>query len=367
MGFKIKAKKYAQRCLSIYRHKMKLWAEYKKIKDKRRVNILSEVNLTDEQKKLIDDLYITHYGKKIPYAWHRYYTAYTGHFDPYYIPETLFIPEFESYMNKAREYVDVLADKNILEVIAKGVGVQMPKTIISCANGTLRNNKYELISWDDILSVVPGGMLFAKPTVDSGSGEGCRLLNKEQDNFVEELKTMGSNFVIQEKITCSNSIRNIYPESVNTFRVITYIWKEKVMCTPVILRIGQKGSFLDNAHAGGMFIAVNNDGTLHKTAFTEFRNIYEEHPDTHLIFENYKIENFEVVLQAAKKMHGALPQLGVVNWDFTINQEEIPVLIEANTIGGSIWLAQMAWGKGFFGDNTPEILEWLREKNKEKC
>lgn len=37
---------------------------------------------------------------------------------------------------------------------------------------------------------------------------------------------------------------------------------------PLALRIGQGGSYLDNAHAGGMFIGVNDLGELNEEAFT---------------------------------------------------------------------------------------------------
>ena len=130
------------------------------------------------------------------------------------------------------------------------------------------------------------------------------------------------------------------------------------------MRIGQGGNFLDNAHAGGMFIAVDNDGTLHKKAFTEFRNEYTQHPDTKIKFEDYKIDLFPEVIKAAIQMHESVPQIGCCNWDFTIDITGTPMLIEANMNngkqGGGIWLIEMAHGVGAFGDNTAEILQWLR-------
>ena len=146
---------------------------------------------------------------------------------------------------------------------------------------------------------------------------------------------------------------------------MTYVWDGEIQLAPVIMRIGRNGSFVDNAHAGGMFIAINPDGTLHKTAFTEFKDAFTEHPDTHLVFEGHQVENFDKVLEQARLIHAAVPQLGVVNWDFTIDQNEQPVLIEANTSAGSIWLFQMAWGCGVFGDNTVSVLEWLKRRNQE--
>lgn len=345
-------------------HRKKLQAEIKKFKDPRRVAIYSSVQLTPEQKKQIDDLFSVHYGMKVPYTWHRHFTAFTGRFDPRYIPETLFIPEYERYMNPDQNYINVFADKNVLAMIAKGVGIRMPETVASCANGVLRDGNYHIVRWDNLVDLLPEETCFAKPTIDSDSGKGCMLIDKKQTDLISTLETMGNNFVVQERIVCSDSIQKINPSSVNTFRVMTYFWDGKIQCAPVIMRIGRNGSFLDNAHAGGLFIAVNQDGTLHKTAFTEFKISFTEHPDTHVVFDGYKIDNFDKVIESAKRIHAAMPQLGVVNWDFTIDKDETPVLIEANTSGGSIWLFQMAWGCGVFEENTVGILEWIKEKKK---
>ncbi|MBO7303945.1 MAG: hypothetical protein J6V09_01820 [Clostridia bacterium] len=67
-------------------------------------------------------------------------------------------------------------------------------------------------------------------------------------------------------------------------------------------------------------------------------------------------------------MQMAIPQAAVVNWDFTINEDGEPVLIEANmkndTQAGSIWLPQMAHGKGAFGENTAKVLQYIRRAKK---
>ena len=66
-------------------------------------------------------------------------------------------------------------------------------------------------------------------------------------------------------------------------------------------------------------------------------------------------------MKAAIKCHTFLPQLGVINWDFTIDDTGTPVLIEANIRYGSIWLFEIAHGCGPFGQDTAEILQWMRK------
>ncbi len=343
--------------------------EIKKYQDPRRVEIYSKTTLTTQQKAEIDHIYKKYYGERIPYTWHRHFTAFTGNFDPYYFPELLFIPEFERFMNPDNTYAKVFSDKNVLPLIAKSssVNVSIPDTFFSSINGLLRDKHNNIISQEEAIALLENKRVFLKPTIGTNSGVGCRIIHvvsgKDQltgKSAQEVLRSLGKNYIVQDCITCHSSIQKIYAQSVNTFRVITYLWRGKVEHMPAIMRIGQGGSFLDNAHAGGMFIGVSDCGILRKEAFTEFRKSFTHHPNTHLKFEGYQIEHFPKVIEAAKKMHRAIPQVGCINWDFTIDEAGNPVLIEGNMRWGSVWLIEMAHGCGAFGQRTPEVLEWIR-------
>jgi hypothetical protein len=347
--------KHARRC------------EIKKFQDPRRVDIFSKVVLSDEQKSDIDELYKNNYGEKIPYIWHRHYTAFTGKFDKYYFPELLYIPEFERFMNESyNDYYKTFEDKNILALLANAAGVKMPETIFKSSVGIIQTSDNKIITKDGLLKEL-SGQYFIKPTVDTCSGVGCQVVDVENGydkmtntTISQIIESKGENWVIQERLKCHQSIATIYPDGVNTFRIMTYIWQDKICHCPVIMRIGQGGQYLDNVHAGGIFVAISDDGTLHSTAFTEFKKEFTTHPDTKIKFENYKINLFPNVLAAAEKCHSMLPQIGCINWDFTIEEDGNPVLIEANIRGSGIGSSQMAHGCGRFGEKTPEILRWMR-------
>lgn len=350
-----------------------LWyIEIKKFKDSRRVKIFSKIQLTKEQKKQIDEFYLKNYGKKIPYTWHRHYTAFTGNFDVKYFPELLYIPCFEKFINYKYRYSTAFSDKNIVPHLAKSINLLMPHSYVSCIEGLFIDEKNNKISKRQAIKMLSNiGKVFIKPTTRSDSGKGCAIIDihNEEDLITGKqvetiISSIGDNFVIQECLICHETISTLYPHSVNTFRIITYRWKSEIYHMPIIMRIGQGGSNIDNAHAGGMFIAVDDDGTLHKTAFTEFNKQYTEHPDTHIVFEGYKIPCMNKIITAAKEMHSLIPQLGCYNWDFTIDKLGNPVLLEINVMGGSIWMLQMAHGKGAFGDRTEEVLKWISKMEK---
>lgn len=348
--------------------------EKKKFRDKRRVEICNSTKLSQEQIDSVEKLYKNNYGKKIPLTWHKSYTAYTGRFDKYYFPEILYIPEFERYMNYNQSLANVLEDKNLLYVFAKASNVRMPRMYLSCQAGIYKDAENKVLDFEKACALISNiGVCFANPSIGTDSGRGCEvycLVNgtdtKSGKTSGMLLKDLGKNFTIQERLVCHESIRKIYDGSVNTFRIMTYRWKNQIIVAPIIMRIGRGGSYLDNAHAGGMFIALSDDGTLHKTAFTEFKEEFVEHPDSKLKFEGYRIPLLPNVVDAVKRMHYSLPAIGVINWDMTLDESGQPVLIEANVNGGSIWLFQMAHGCGVFGERTPEILRWLHKMNETK-
>lgn len=371
---KKKIKQFLLGQLDNLEHINAVMGEKKKFRDKRRVEICNSTKLSQEQIDSVEKLYKNNYGKKIPLTWHKSYTAYTGKFDKYYFPEILYIPEFERYMNYNQSLANVLEDKNLLYVFAKASNVRMPRMYLSCQAGIYKDAENKVLDFEKACALISNiGVCFAKPSIGTDSGRGCEvycLVNgtdtKSGKTSDMLLKDLGKNFTIQERLVCHESIRKIYDGSVNTFRIMTYRWKNQIIVAPIIMRIGRGGSYLDNAHAGGMFIALSDDGTLHKTAFTEFKEEFVEHPDSKLKFEGYRIPLLPNVVDAVKRMHYSLPAIGVINWDMTLDESGQPVLIEANVNGGSIWLFQMAHGCGVFGERTPEILRWLHKMNETK-
>lgn len=345
--------------------------EIRAFRDPRRVAIANSFPLTNEQREEIDDLFVNNYGKKVGYVWHQNYAAHTGRFDKRFFPGLLYLSEFEQFENQNKSFVSVFNDKNFIPEVAKSVGVRTPRVIVSCTNGLLRDGDNKIIDQVHAEGLIrEARRCFVKPTVNSSSGRGCDIINEDaRVSFTRntlvingEDSTAGykNDFVVQELVVCHDSIRAIYAGSCNTFRVITYLWKGTIEVMPVAIRFGRSGNFLDNAHQGGMFCAVYDDGSMGSLAVTEFNDQFSEHPDTHTIFANHRIDNVGKVVEVAKRMHAIVPQIGVVNWDFTIDADGEPVLIEANCKNGGIWCPQMAHGIGAFGDKTPEVLRWLR-------
>ena len=346
--------------------------ERKNIKSKKK--LFKNVKLTDAQKKEIDEFYLANYGKKIPYKWHRLYQSYTGKFDHRYLPEPLLTTKLELLDNK-RLQVLPLENKALLANFTRGVEgkVRIPKTYVMCVQGRYYDGDGNIIDRETAIAKLTqcnGGSYSAicKKTVDTSSGRDVRLIEmkdgvdlRKNEKIQDILASMGKNFVVQEKIQAHPAFAALYAGSVNTIRVVSYQTQHQYKVAPMIIRVGRSG-YVDNAHAGGMFIGVTPEGTLLKEAFTEYQQRYTQHPVTGVVFEGYALPRVPDIIRLAMQMHKNYPSMRFISWDFTVDKDENIVLIEANLHSHTIWMSQYAHGKGFFGDDTAEMLQLIAAK-----
>lgn len=327
---------------------------------RKKSKLIKKVSLTSEQELEIQNFFIKYYGKKISTDWHRLYQSYTGryHFD--YYPEILFSTMLEPKLNPYRE-AGILEDKNLLTIFFSDVeGLHIPKTYVSCVKGVLRDGNDNLISFDtavDIVKQLPDFVI--KKTRGTSSGRDVYIA-KTGENAEKILRSGGENFVVQEKIIQSGILKKLNPSSVNTFRVITYICENRVCVCPVALRMGRANADRDNMHYGGICIGVDVENeALKKTAYSEFGDSYDEHPDTKTVFDGYKVPAGKVIA-TAKLLHRKIPFLGILSWDLSLDTEGNVVLIEMNCSGQSAWFCQMVNGEPLFGDNTKQMLSIIK-------
>ena len=354
----------------------KLWIKkwYKKYyemytKNPQRLSLQKQFPLTESQKKEIDEYYMTYYGSKISYECHQNFAVHTGVFRHDYFADFLYVPFFEHFMNVNREYAVTLSDKSVFPFVAAAANVKMPKTILYNSFGVFRDGEHCELRGGGIINELRNvGPIFVKPTIDSGSAKGIFTANFQDGVDVESGKSIEEvinlkrqNYVIQEFAKCSDDIAKLYDGCLNTFRIMTYRWKDEFYAMPGVLRIGSGGGKVDNAHAGGMFIAIDEDGILGKKAMTEFMNVYEKHPDSGIVFDGYKVSGYPKVVEAALRLHKMIPELGSIAWDFSIDETGRPLLIEANILDSGFWIIQCAHACAPFGKRQPEVLQWIRK------
>jgi len=307
-------------------------------------------------------------GRYWPLWWHRLYASYTGKWDPKYIPEMLFSVILEPNSSRRCDR-DALADKNNLILFAQGGGLRLPEVYANCSCGLVNRGGVLLDMKETVEALGNIGPCVIKRTRDSDSGRDVAIVDFKDGKDIESgksvksiIESMGGEWVCQERVRQHESIDAIYPGSVNTLRIVTYLTGQGVGACPVTLRIGQGGSKVDNAHAGGMFVHVDDEGYLGDEAFTEYRISYSSHPDTGTVFKGYRIVGVSKAIEAVKRCHLSVGEFGFISWDVCIDREGRPTLLEVNLDSQTVWFPQMASGRSMFGDDTPAVVKAFRHR-----
>lgn len=347
------------------------------------INNLSKIKdiktniLTKEQKIETDKFYKKYYGKKISYSFHNMIVGYNNFFDVKYISPDIFW-KFIDKLNRQDSSGFIFYDKNFLYNFSERAKIKTPKRFFYSTNNLFFDSNDNIISKEELYKKISNlGEAFIKPTnmFDSGYAKNCKLINiidgidlYSRKGIKDIIKKYYSHdFIIQEKIVCHKSISDIYPNAVNTFSIYTFIWNGEIKTIDKpILKIGMNGSSTDYSgiQGNGLIIAINDDGILFDSALCiKQSKWYSHHPNTKVLFKNHKIENFQKVLETAKKLHSYVPWLGFCRWDITIGVDGEPILIELEN-PAELLQQQILHKEGFFGKYTEEILLYLKKDMK---
>lgn len=335
--------------------------ERRKIREPRRQEIIRSFVPTEQQVADTKKFFKENLGCSICLDWHREYAAFTGNYCVDYFPELFYIPVCQGLLND-RSFARAFDDKRF-SICLTSAGLKMPRRLFECSNGCLVDCEGTGLSIGELAARLCQSAFFIKKTVNTNSGKGCRKVGVSELDYEETAKLLRSflpDFCIEEVLKPSEALRRLHPESINTFRVETQFVDGEAFCSPLLLRIGRGKSAVDNAHAGGIFVGVDEcTESLLPWAYTEFLERFDRHPDTQVIFSSYPIKGIKKIIDAALRVQRTLALLPFLDLDFTLDEDDEPVLIELNTLDGSPWMSQMANGRPIFGHNTARILQMV--------
>lgn len=178
--------------------------------------------------------------------------------------------------------------------------------------------------------------IIAKPNNDSG-GHGIELLYKKDFKILKDmykyLKDKNLSLV-EEVIKQHKELDKVYPNSVNTIRIITLKYNDKVNFITAFLRIGNNNSFVDNTSSGGMLtmIDLNRGVTLFPGCDSDM-NVYFNHPTTKIKLEGIKVPFFKETKELVKELAYIVPEINYIAWDIAITDDG-PVVVEGNPYPG---------------------------------
>ena len=154
-------------------------------------------------------------------------------------------------------------------------------------------------------------------------------------------------------------------DSINTLRIVYLSTEEEPALLYCSLRVGRKGSAVDNLCSGGMICAVNTKSCrVVSDAFDNDGNRYHSHPDcSSVVFPGSPVPYVPEALSLCRNLAGQLYEqqgLRLAGFDVAVAPDG-PVLVEANAFP-----THYGWQRpGFIDENTPTaLMPRIRELRK---
>ena len=173
--------------------------------------------------------------------------------------------------------------------------------------------------------------IIVKPlSLSCGKGvEKIKVSDYEPEELYKHLiKT--ERFLVEDVAKQNKEISKIYPESVNTVRIVTL--NKKVVAA--FIRFGNLGNVVDNFNHDGMVTTINIEtGIVEYPALDKKKNIYEIHPYTNEKIIGLKIPMWDKVKELCIEACDVTPEIGYIGWDVCVGEKE-PCLIEGNDFPG---------------------------------
>ena len=326
-----------------------------------------------------EDLYLSKWKQLSHNVNPKYYRIFSNYIEPSpnIVPEDICHNIIEHVLNPAKHRV-FYSDKNMYDkLFKKGT---LPQTILRCIQGTLYDSNYKIVDStqiDNLINDIQYHSVILKPTIDSDSGHNVCLFKKAENNVFHNiqnnkklnfdlLKSAGNNWILQECLEQHSYMSMFNTTSVNTLRVLVYrsVTDNKPKVLNSIMRIGQKGSYLDNAHAGGLFVGISKDGKVNNFLCDQYGNKYKEFNDINFKNSEYQIPNYDKVIKFAEYISNTITHLRLLSLDIMIDKNGIPRLIEFNVYALGTWAFQFST-HCVFGEYTDEIIKYCKERKSQ--
>lgn len=274
-----------------------------------------------------------------------------------------------------RKYQFYYSDKNNFNKLLPEVF--MPKVFLMNIDGFMYDGKYNLLKHDEVEAYLRGlsksqDRIVLKPSRQA-SGVGVQILKKDAyGNFANGKGRMlslqmlkedyGANYLLQECLNQSDYMSQFNSSSINTIRIATYRdGNGRVNYMSGGLRIGAKGAEVDNAHAGGKFCGVANNGKIGNYVCDWLGVRQTEYNGLDFKNNDWIIPNYNEVKKFAINVSERLLHHDLIALDIALNKENEPQLIEFNVGGFGAWFFLMG-GNSVFSSFEDLIMERCYEQ-----
>ena len=304
-------------------------------------------------------------GKEI--RWFDFYNAFCEdkRLLKYYIPESIFFSEIDTYFSSARRS-EAIDDKTLYDIFFPDI--KMPQTIVRKVNGELLDKDFMPISLQPVIELcLAAGRAVGKEAILSSGGHGIHFFDFSSgsaDLFIGWLNST-DNVIVQHLIQQHETLNRLHNKSINSIRILSLLLDGKVHILSSFVRMGANGSIVDNTSSGGLACGINRDGMLKEHAYDRLGRSFTQHPQG-AVFKDMQIPGYDKCCEQILSHAGRLCSVSrIISWDFAIDPDGNPVLIEVNLTYGGVNAHQMCNGP-IFGEMTEEILSRVYHSESDK-
>ena len=301
-------------------------------------------------------------GKTVPVFWHEYFYSRNGHYSEKYVPSCLYHSDIVYHLN-CRPLTMAYTDKCSYD--SYFADVWRPRTRVRNINGYFYDESRP-ISKDEALERCANlETAVIKPSMSGMWGTGVRVFStsdgmlNDKESVEDLFARFGVNFIVQDKVEQHEEMSRLNPTSLNTLRFLTYRRADEVVILYAVVRIGRKDRVVDNETAGGINADIDlASGRIINCAYGTPSEKRILNTDVGTELKDFQIPSFEQAASLVEDLHLRLPYFHLVGWDFGIDKEGKPIMIEWNRCPD---LSQTAHGPAF-GDLTEEIVRFAMQQ-----
>lgn len=224
-------------------------------------------------------------------------------------------------------------------------GLPSPPLVAARADGALLGPDGGAIEPAALSALVgpQAGDLLVKPR-GGHFGDGIDRLPADMPDRAALLLARAGDWMVQPFLRQHPALDELYPLSVNTVRIATWLGENGPETIAAALKIGSGGRHVDNASAGGIVVGIDlARGALFPLATPASKSgtgRIDRHPDSGARFEGRILPHWPALVELAHRAAGTFPGTGTIGWDIAILPDG-PMVIEGNRTWGTK-LFQMA-------------------------
>lgn len=268
-----------------------------------------------------------------------------------------FVPQKAYYRyseDKDSRYHILVDDKILFHDILRMKGLPVPERFFVYQNKSFFKNGVIISDneVDAIIDSITDKRVFIKKYTGGAAGGITIAIRRSNGLFTDDgIKLSSSairerfndsNYIFERQLVQDAVLAQLNPDTVNTCRVLTYKGNA-VSCS---VRVGRKGSFVDNAAKGGIVLSLDMETSrLEEYGLREYDlTKYYEHPDSKIKFKDYEVPMWPAVKELVERTSRLLPYYNSVGFDVATTVDG-PVIIEINT-GTAVYVSQMGKKRG---------------------